>query len=283
MIKRQLKIIKDKLTMTIWGRKELDEYYGNYNQYLMLNNGANNSPLVNKNILDLITIAFNNSKVIEYQILMLRKYLKDSFIYTVADNSSDKEKRKEIEKICKVYKVPYIYLPEQPNLHIFNRPSCSHGMALNYVYKNYIFKRGANYFGILDHDIFPTNDIYIMDILKKQEVYGLMVCHYGKSYLWPGYLFLSKISVKDIDLDFMPGSLDTGSKLYKIYEKYLNQKCEFAKIDRKNATEGNDLQINMYDIIDNWIHIINASEWKGTKTQNTKKQTVIFNNLEKLL
>lgn len=49
--------------------------------------------------LDIITIAFNNAKMIEYQILLIKKYLKDSHTHIIADNSNNLNFRQEIRNI----------------------------------------------------------------------------------------------------------------------------------------------------------------------------------------
>jgi hypothetical protein len=48
--------------------------------------------------IDLVSVAFNNEQVIDQQSRLLRKYLLDPFCYTVADNSSDPEKRRKVRE-----------------------------------------------------------------------------------------------------------------------------------------------------------------------------------------
>ncbi len=59
--------------------------------------------------LDLITIAFNNEKVIEQQARLIRKYIKGEYNYIVADNSSNKDISLKILQDCSFSFPLYIF------------------------------------------------------------------------------------------------------------------------------------------------------------------------------
>ena len=88
---------------------------------------------------DLVTVAFNNSDFVKYQIKALNKNFIYPFRYTVFDNSTREEIAKEIEEICHQENVGYIRLPKQDSLS----PSTSHAIALNYLWRNYYSKSDA--------------------------------------------------------------------------------------------------------------------------------------------
>ncbi len=225
---------------------------------LVLNATFNKVP--EKEALDLITIAFNNPHVISYQIRLLRKYLIDPYHYTVADNSNDKEKSEAIMSICKKENIQYIRLPKNPY-----STSMSHGVAMNWVHKNYILKRGLMYFGFIDHDIFPTSKTSIIHFLKKQPVYG---CHQERNgiwYLWAGFAFF-KLGENYEPMNFKKGfinktALDTGGMNWEnVYSKIDMSGIRFAEHYYKTIrTTNKTAQSDQVEFIGGWLHLFNAS------------------------
>ncbi|MDD2612508.1 MAG: hypothetical protein PHR38_06970 [Bacteroidales bacterium] len=245
--------------------------------------------------LDLVTIAFNNPEMICYQYRLLKKFITDSFVYTVADNSTDAKSRSEIRAYCTKQGLPYIALPPSP----YGQPyySKSHGAALNYVYRNYIQPRSASFFGLLDHDIFPICPISPRFYLKDQPYYGMLqVCELPKIscgrmlYLWPGLAFFDSVYTQGKPLNFLPSfGGDTGSgSFFSLYKPLLcdEQKetvFHFADEERIPLWEGNDFQNDMYAYIGkDWLHFVNASDWRNAADYN-KKSARMKEMLEDLL
>lgn len=137
--------------------------------------------------LDLVSIAFNNEIVITYQIKLLKKYLIDDFSYTVVDNSSKPDKQKLIAQICIDNGVNYLLPPSNPFLGEVG--SGSHGATLNWAYNNFITHRKPQYFGFLDHDIFPVERTSILEKLHGVPIYGKIDVRGDKWYLWSGFSF----------------------------------------------------------------------------------------------
>jgi len=233
--------------------------------------------------LDLVTIAFNNLDMIQYQYRLLNKFMTDAYVYTVADNSTDEASRSAIRTFCTEQDIPYLALPRSP----YAPPaySQSHGAALNYVYKNYLKPRAAHFFGFLDHDIFPVCPVSSRAYLKNQPFYGMLqVCDIPKIsggrllYLWPGLAFFDAAYTSRKSLNFIPDyGGDTGSGcFYSLYKPLLvDQKKEasffFADERRVNLWEGNDFQNDMYAYIgDDWLHVANASDWRRAEDYKKK-------------
>jgi hypothetical protein len=95
--------------------------------------------LTNKNVL--ITVAFNMPELIEWWIISNKKHIKNTNLI-VFDNSTNLNKRKEIEAICQNNETPYFSLPINKVTH----PSRSHGLALSWIYYNVIVKIKPNFF-----------------------------------------------------------------------------------------------------------------------------------------
>ena len=234
-----------------------------------------------KSNFDIYTVAFNNVEVIDYQIRLLKKYLKDEHFHIIADNSNDKEKSEKIKKLCVKYGVWYIKLPE--NILFC---SLSHGAALNYLYRNYVEKRKPKYFWLLDHDIFPIKNTSILDHFWNQDFYGYLVDKHRRWYIYgnqwmlrPGFSFYKYWVFKKFNFFTAkwffpkPYALDTWGGNWKlIFKKFKKNKINFCDrkliwinknweeketsydicIDGKNV---NHEFIQTYELIQNWERI----------------------------
>lgn len=245
---------------------------------------------INRECIDIVVISFNNDYIINMQVDKLRKHIKDPFFLTIADNSTDNNKSKQIRQICLEKEVAYIKLPSQK----FFKLSASHGIALNWVYRNYIKKREPGYFGFLDHDIFPVADIRIRDILETQPYYGLK--HYavhsqnkyawdvnspGYWYLWAGFCFYNMAWLKNKKVDFMPFTFnamlfDTGGSNWKSLYANNIEGIYFPAWERVKILLGNVRQSDFIDFIDNkWVHTINGGNWFMAATEKFRIEDIL--------
>lgn len=238
-------------------------------------------------VLDLVTIGFNNSAVIETQIKLLKKNLKDNFSYTVADNSSNQTVRSEIEKICLKYNVGYISLPEN-KLSLPGLGNLSHGSAMTWVYKNYISYRPARYFGYLDHDIFPIKKTSLLKDFKKSPVLGIRQPRETTWYLWAGFCFFDKKFIGKKELNFLSKKygnerLDTGGANWgPIYSGINPDTLPVYKHHYLNLTGGDIAQHDMVEYFGDWLHLFNASDWyKMDLSKKIKRESAIINLLKK--
>ena len=92
---------------------------------------------------DLTTVAFNNVRVIEYQIRTLGRFFVFPYRHTVFDNSNDDIVANEIKAVCRKYGTGYIRLPKQSFIRV-GQGSYSHGVACNYLYRRYLKIGGVN-------------------------------------------------------------------------------------------------------------------------------------------
>lgn len=187
------------------------------------------------NTFEIYTVAFNNDKVIDYQIKLIKKNFVDNHLHIIVDNSSDNEISKKIRKICEKNDTMYIRLPKNP---LFS--SQSHALSLNYTYKNFIQKRWCKYFWFLDHDIFPIKKTEIKKYLDKQWMYWYLMdwekLEYARNArtIWPWFCFFKKWISKNFNFKpkkslFPLYALDTGWSNYKlIFRKYDKKKLEFC-------------------------------------------------------
>lgn len=243
-------------------------------------------PLSDPNVLDLVTMAFNNDFVIKEQIKFLKKNLIDRFVYTVIDNSTIPQVREKIASACRQNKVGYIYLPHQGDSLV---PSSAHGLVINWTYKNYLRPRRADYFGIVDSDIYPIKKTSVIESLKKFPVYGWLQERREKWYLWPGLAFYRTSYLPSGDLNFMPcDGLDTGggnwSKIYSHLDKSRLTKLDhsYNQINGLRTKKIDGPQIpdlikkdQLVEFIGDWVHTFNSSNWRQTGNKNSKVRKLL--------
>lgn len=252
-----------------------------------------------KGQIDIIIVAFNNEKIIKILIDKLEKYFKDPYQLIIADNSSIENKSKLIYDLCTRYKVSYFRLPKQS----FYKLSSSHGVALNWIYKNIIKKRKPDYFGFIDHDLFPISDVTIIPYINAQNIYGLK--HYGVDnfatnkrndvweknesgywYFWPGFSFFKFAYIRSIKkVNFLPCVkrkvlLDTGgSNFESIYSQCKEDELKFPDHTFVPTREG-----RMIELIDNkWVHTLNGSNWRNLNWEDKAVENILeaFENTDR--
>jgi len=229
---------------------------------------------------DIITIAFNNAELIEYQEKFLRKFVKDDYTHIVADNSTDAVTRDAIFQFCQTNNIAYISLPK----NLLNKvgPSYSHATALNYVYHHVIRKRRPWAFGQIDHDLFPTRPISIVEKLSTQPIYGPLRHRDKWWYLSAILSFFRMDYVVNKKVDFMPVTPDSvyldsgGGNWYDIYSRLSLSDLSFPNECIEPLRVGGDRHGDSLEYFDDklWLHTINGSCWKKIAGEEEKNNMV---------
>jgi len=222
--------------------------------------------LAGKNLM-LITIAFNNSVVIETQWQYLATNITEPFVSIVADNSNDMKASTGIATFCAENSVPYVRIPHNP---FAGDPSRSHGIALNWACDHVVKKYQPTVFGFIDHDILPFRKTTVTDKIRN-GIFGLIQRRNEKWYVWPGLTFLKTSDVIHKSLDFQPcDGLDTGGSNYEVLYKNINKhtlsqlphfyfdiekKAKLSAFDHRNQ--------NIVETIGDWVHLMRTSNWHG--------------------
>lgn len=233
----------------------------------LYHSNLNLSPVDEIESIDLVTIAFNNPKVIELQNHYIKKHLVGNIHRIVVDNSSNTERSEQIKEICERDRIGYVRLHKN-RMEIFG--NYNHGTAVNWTYRHIVKPRGAWGFGFIDHDIFPVQDINIAQILKKQPIYGAQRKWNDLWYLSAIISFFKTSFVEDKQFDFMPITingtyLDTGGGNWLTMYKNMNEnELKFMSNYTVNFKEGNDRYEDKIELFDDekWVHTINGSYWK---------------------
>jgi hypothetical protein len=229
-------------------------------------------------VLDLISIAYNKDSLIKLQSKLLKKFVTDEITYHVVDNSTNQNTSNLLADFCRKNYINYYKLTTNPS----NRPSRSHGHALNWALHHIAAKSNNFYYGFLDHDIFPIKKTSIISKLKNQGFYGHQQKRGELVYLWPGFCFFDKKKVNPKDLNFLPKpflGLDTGGRFYKNIKEVSTKEIKWPK---HSYIKVNNLYESVHDScvekLDDWIHLINGSGWKKT---DKKKHNLALNYIRK--
>ena len=227
----------------------------------------------------LLTVAFNDERLIEKQIEQIRLMIKDSdYQYVVADNSLNRKKREAIKEVCMQQGIDYIRIPYLMTLLFHYQIAVSHGAALNWIYYHYLREKRPMRFSLLDHDIFPVRDFNMTTTLGLRDFYGVSRMKDEEWYLWPGFCIYN-FDTFPTEPDFLPrytkkNFLDTGGGNYrKFYCKYSLKDVAFPEVrtirikNSKELVRRCDIYHSDYvQIVDDaWLHLINGSNYANIK------------------
>lgn len=248
----------------------------------------------NQKSLFLITVAFNDEILIQNQIERIKEYLKDdNYCHIIVDNSSVTAKRKAIATVCDKQNITYIPVPKIISCCISKiSGGVSHGTAMNWAYYNIIHVMKPDYFGFIDHDLFPVENYHVMNKLCGQDMYGTLRNRMKGWYIWAGFCFYKYAFIKDIQMNFLPKVFhgeyfDTGGANYSLLYKDQDLNKLLFTSDTTLRIQNSNTNIYQYNqiyhndciqIIDNnWIHIVHASCIKDKVLQKNKIEKVLTN------
>jgi len=227
----------------------------------------------------LLTVAFNDERLIEKQIEQIRSMIKDTeYQHVVVDNSLNRKKRKAIMAVCMQQGVEYLQIPYLITLLFHYQIAMSHGAALNWLYYHYLREKRPMRFSLLDHDIFPVRDFNMTLTLGQRDFYGVSRIKENEWYLWPGFCIFNYDAFTK-EPDFLPrftkkNFLDTGGGNYRQqYNKYDLKDVTFPQVKTIRIKKSKEL-VRQYDIYhsdyvqvidDTWLHLINGSNYAEIK------------------
>jgi hypothetical protein len=220
------------------------------------------------------TIAFNTPWVIEILLAAWRRY-PTGLELIVVDNSSDHEKRVQIQQICQTYGVDYIALPK--NLEW--SPNRSHGIAMNWVFHNLVKKLKPEIFGFIDHDCFPCIPFNIEQRMDGMSIYGRKIPSStlpGIWNMWAGFCFFRFSQVENRELDFkhrIELGLDTGGGNWPVLYREIdaNQVAIAKGCLASEFLHGFD-DLNYLNLIEeSFFHLGGASYYKSFDKETRRK------------
>jgi hypothetical protein len=219
----------------------------------------------------LVTVAFDDPEAILWQSRLVQRYVPNA-LYLVADNSASETQAAAIAATAHVRDIPYVRLPVNP----WRGPSRSHGLALNWIWRNVIRLGQPHAFGFIDDDIFPTAPSDPFAPLATQDFYGVVRTVGLRWFLWAGYCMFRFDRVKDLPLDFGQdwfAGLDTGGGNWDVLYRHV----ELAGLRQMGTTwvpykEGVDPARGRLQWCDTWLHQIGST---GDRDLDTDKRRVV--------
>ena len=133
--------------------------------------------------------------------------------------------RVENHDIAASWGAHYLRLP--PNPWTRRNDSRSHGIALNWVWRNVIKPGAPHAFGFIDDDMFPVAPVDPFAPLATHAFYGDTRTAGPRWFLWAGYCFFRYDAVADKRLDFGLDwfvGLDTGGANWDVLYRDVDPK-----------------------------------------------------------
>lgn len=221
---------------------------------------------------------FNRPDILEYQILSLKKYIKNNFLITIVYDRHDGKYDEEFQNICNTYNLNLIKHEAEGN----KTPSEYHAMSVDFIFTNFINDGDIVLF--LDHDMFAIENIDLLKILSENDVVGLYQNRGTIRYVWPGILLFKYDSLKNINFNFLPTihngqHLDTGGGTYKLFDQKLKIKdsgVEYPDFYNNYPLDNFDHPPELH-LSQKFLHMRNACHWHNNyKITDDKKTKIIF-------
>ena len=196
-----------------------------------------------------VAVAYNTPWTIDLLVKCWKKHCIETPLLIV-DNSKKDALAQEIREICERENIYYLRLPHNREWH----PSRSHGLALNWTWKNLICKIDTlNSIGFIDHDCYPISP-WSPDLMPSKVAYGVKSPGWllaQKTWsLWAGYMYFRNWKtqkVSDLPMDFTPNPLDgldtAGMNWRTFYQNLSPEEFGFSKVEK----------IKLRDLLDNSI------------------------------
>ena len=242
----------------------------------------------------IFSFVFNRPDILQYQITSLKKFIIGEYDINIVYDTRDNEYYEQFKKICDDNEVNFLHHQS----YGLKSTSQYHADALTWAYESLVLKycSDKDIIIFLDHDIFLIDDFNVSSEMLKYDIMGCLQTRGHIKYVWPGLFIFKKSSVKDIDFDFYPQTvdgqmLDTAGGTYKLLS-HENIKFMDTGVDYPEEYKGIDLKDEKitggygYELhFDNkFLHFRNASNWHNQCLVNDLKKTgLLFQMLSDIL
>lgn len=219
----------------------------------------------------LLSIAYDDVEAIDMQASAVARFVPGA-LYAIADNSSDDALACEVESVAVRHGAPYVRLPRS----LSKEPSRSHGLALDWTWRNIIRPGRPEAFGFLDHDLFPTAPDDPFAKLAQQPVYGSLRRQGDRWFLWAGFCFFRFDAVKDLRLNFGQDwfkGLDTGGGNWTVlYSRLDRASLAFSPTHFEPYKPGAHPVHDSIQWCDRWLHEVGQTRRAGRLEQAADKR-----------
>jgi hypothetical protein len=224
----------------------------------------------------LVTIAFEDPEAIDIQAQLVDRFI-SNVIYVIADMSMDDDAAEQTATVAACHNVPYVRLPANPMRP--DQASRTHGLALDWVWRNIVRPGEPDRFGFIDHDVFPTGPDDPFAMLDRQPVYG-WIREVGPRWFLPaGFSMFRFDAVKELPLDFSQdwfNGLDTcGANWNVLFRKLDRSKLAFAPTHFEPYKPGADPIKAPFQWCGVWLHEVGSTRREGLAKLAADKRRVV--------
>ena len=216
----------------------------------------------------LITVAFEDAQAIDWQIRLVRRYVACD-LHLIADNTPDDTLAAAVQQAAEGAGALYLRLPSSRA-----RASRSHGLALNWLWRNLVRPGAPEAFGFLDDDLFPTIPDDPFAPLATQDFFGVVRWAGPRWFLWAGYCTFRFAAVKDRPLDFRQDwfiGLDTGggnwAPLYRHFDIDRLRQAPIASAPYRADVPASEGQFHWTR---GWLHEVGSSDRPGLEADKRR-------------
>ncbi len=210
----------------------------------------------------LVTIAYGDAEAIRWQAALVREFV-PNVIHIIADNTPGEHSAGLVASAANETDLPYLWLPGIAWKR--GTTSRSHGLALNWVWRNLILPGKPTAFGFLDHDLFPIRFSDPFAELASQPFYGHVRWSGERWFLWAGFCMYRFSHVQSLPLDFGQDwflGLDTGggnwSVLYSPLETSHLKRASYSEFFYAADVTAKEAEMHLID--SSWLHEVGVRE-----------------------
>lgn len=229
----------------------------------------------------LVTVAFDDADALSMQLPLVARFVPQA-IHVVADVSMDEAAARDNAAVAARHGVAYVRLPANPWLRP-DQASRTHGLSINWVWRNIVQPGEPKMFGFLDDDIFPTAPDDPFALLDRQPIAGVLRRVGTRWFLSIGFSMYRFDAVKDLPLDFGQDwfkGLDTGGANWQIFFRHLDfaklRFVDYRKLPYQPGADPATAPIEWYGV---WLHEVGSTRRDGYAELAADKRRTIRNLL----
>ena len=197
----------------------------------------------NREKIDLCVLnSFGWSEHLRQHIRLFKKNCLNDFYYTVFDVQFNEIENKKVEQVCIEENVSLVKIKFKNRDDKIRFLHHRLKQKLNYIYNDYVKKRGCKYYGMLQQDFYLTKKIDFISLLKQNPCIGRIRTPIKENnildvsevwYLWEGFIFLDVEVFKRFSFAANYKGLDTYDERLAVAEcgiiSYYDHLKNFSK------------------------------------------------------
>jgi len=223
---------------------------------------------------EIFTFAFNRPDLLELQVDCLKKFFLTDFNLNVIHDTRNSSLVNEFKNVCKKISERYqeltvYYYPHQSTNGL--QSSEYHSVVLQWTYDNIVKRLDDKIVLFLDHDIFLTEDLNLVEELNGYDILGLLQQREHVKYIWPGLVAFKTSSFAEINWkcgEVEGQKVDSGGGTYTILRdkniKFKNTGATYPEaykdidLTDQSVTLGYNFELHFAG---KFLHSRNACNW----------------------